>query len=149
MVKIESWKYTISKFLFKDVINVYEENTFNLNETIHGAYYKNVNILDNNTEVLRYIFGKGYMFWSPRNLLAVHELDGITFKLNPNASYSLAVHDPKYFILTGRPLVFPGIFRRYLPDVSTLSTTWRNYIRRPNKQTWAQISAWALSVSAR
>ena len=118
MVKIESWKYTISKFLFKDVINVYEENTFNLNETIHGAYYKNVNILDNNTEVLRYIFGKGYMFRSPRNLLAVHELDGITFKLKPNASYSLAVHDPKYFILTGRPLVFPGIFRRYLPDVS-------------------------------
>ena len=69
------------------------------------------------------IFGKGYMFRSPRNLLAVHELDGITFKLKPNASYSLAVHDPKYFILTGRPLVFPGIFRHYLPDVSTLSTT--------------------------
>ena len=58
------------------------------------------------------------MFQSPRNLLGVHGLDGITFTLNPNASFNLAVHDPNYFIMTARPLVFPGIFRRYLSAVS-------------------------------
>ena len=58
------------------------------------------------------------MFQSPRNLVGVQGLDGIIFQLNPNASYILAVHDPKYFIFTKRPLVFPGIFRHYLSDVS-------------------------------
>ena len=37
-------------YLSKEVIDTYEENTFNLNETVHGAYYNSINKLENNTK---------------------------------------------------------------------------------------------------
>ena len=48
------------------------------------------------------------------------------FTLYPNASYNLGVHDPRFFIMTGRPLVFPGISKRYLSAVSKILTFYHN-----------------------
>ena len=68
-------------------------------------------------KVSRYIFGKSFTFINPTNLKGINGLDGIYVLLNPNASFNLLVHDPKYFIMTGRQMVFPGIFRLYQSHV--------------------------------
>ena len=60
-----------------------------------------------------YTIGQIHTYNNPNLLEAVNVKDGKMFLLYPNATYLLWVHDPNYFILTGRPLVFPGIFRKY------------------------------------
>ena len=44
-------------------------------------------------------------------------MDGVVFSFNPNANYSLVVHDPKYFIMSARQQIFPGIYRLYQSEV--------------------------------
>ena len=64
-------------------------------------------------KVYNYSLGQVQTYRYPNLLKAVNWEDGTAFMLYPNASFYIWVHDPNYFILTGRPLVFPGIFKKY------------------------------------
>ena len=57
--------------------------------------------------------GQIQTFINPNPLEAISGKDGEVFLLNPNTSYQIWVHDPNYFILSGRPLIFPGIMKKY------------------------------------
>ena len=39
--------------------------------------------------------------------------DGFGFSLDPNMSYTVIVHDPKYYVFDSNPLVFPRMWLTY------------------------------------
>ena len=61
----------------------------------------------------KYCKGKTYTFQYPSPLLGSCSQDGTLFYVNPNKTYHVSVHDPKYYLMTVRELVFPRILRVY------------------------------------
>ena len=61
----------------------------------------------------KYYKGKTFTFQYPSLLLGSCSHDGTVFSVNPNATYHVSVHDPNYYLMTVRELVFPRILRVY------------------------------------
>ena len=53
--------------------------------------------------------GQCHTFQNPNILQADAVMDGQLFAINPNLTYRVIFHDPKYFLITENPTVFPGI----------------------------------------
>ena len=119
----------------QEVIDCIEERTFSINDTIITAFHDLTNI----TSVMNPIywtpnFGSPYLgmchtFIYPTKLKADMLADGVIFQLDPDLSYKVIIHDPKYFLMASNPLVFPRIWREYkAQDIN------------PNKFEWLYIS---------
>ena len=46
-------------------------------------------------------------------ILAKTPDDNIQFALNPNISYTIILHDPKFYALLGNPMLFPRIWKHF------------------------------------
>ena len=57
--------------------------------------------------------GKCHTYQYPNTLEADMVTDGLLFALNPNTSYRVFFHDPKYYLLVSNPMVYPRIWFEY------------------------------------
>ena len=57
--------------------------------------------------------GMCHTFQYPEPLQADMVKDGFGFTLDPELSYTVIVHDPKYYIMGSNPLVFPRMWLTY------------------------------------
>ena len=74
-----------------------------------------------------FLFSKGNKYYSygtiytTQNTVELYgdKLDGFVFCLDPEFSYFVRIHDPKYYLMSQRPLVFPEIFKQYEAKASS------------------------------
>lgn len=62
-------------------------------------------------KVIRWLSGCAIM--SMLQLNADMIVDGVVFMLDPELSYRVLFHDPRYFLMASNPLVFPRIWKEY------------------------------------
>ena len=110
---------THKNIIILEFLDCFENNTFPLNETIHEAFF-NVGLKRNmlNTSYWRKTPGNVFMgmchtFQFPDLLGADMVQDGFGFSVDPEKSFTVIVHDPKYYILGSNPLVFPRMWLTY------------------------------------
>ena len=87
---------------------LYDEDTFQLNETIIKGTRDNFQYI----KVNNHMYGKTYTYFKP-----LHRLEGgkkfTFFTINVNSTYNFIVHDPKFFLWSTRDSLFPGIKENY------------------------------------
>ena len=111
--------FTHNKSLHLEFLTCFENNTFALNETIHEAFLhvqEKRNMLNSSywTKTPGNVFmGMCHTFQYPEPLQADMVKDGFGFTLDPELSYTVIVHDPKYYIMGSNPLVFPRMWLTY------------------------------------
>ena len=107
---------------FKNISEVLEcirSRTFSLNDTIKTAFYDLTSLKSLKVEKFwRENFGSPYLgmchtFHATIKLKADMMKDGLIFQLDPELSYKIYIHDPKYYLMAANPLVYPRIFRDY------------------------------------
>ena len=102
-----------------EFLDCFENNTYALNETIHESFF-NVALKRNmlNTTYWRktpgiVFMGMCHTFQYPDLLEADMVKDGFGFSIDSEKSFTVIVHDPKYYILGSNPLVFPRMWLTY------------------------------------
>ena len=129
----------------------YDENTFKLNETIFNAFhhmYKQNDVLQNssnwNVNKGSVFMGQCHTFQYPDPLQADMVTDGLLFAINPNISYRVFFHDPKYYLLVSNPMVFPRIWFEYEVMIKYITFKTYKYLslqnKEPNTFVWYYIS---------
>ena len=119
----------------QEAIDCIEEKTYSLNDTIKSAFHDIMqpkSIM--NASHWSQNFGSPYLgmchtFIYPKKLKADMLADGLVFQLDPELSYKVILHDPKYLLMASNPLVFPRIWREY-----------KSRDLKPNKFEWLYIS---------
>ena len=103
-------KEVYSYFFFSiEINNCYEKNNFNLKETIYGPDDDKYDIKVNNNH-----FGNSFTYLDPlRKVIGTRTHNKIMIKIYSNSSYYITVHDPRYFLNTDSPLIFPIVYKMY------------------------------------
>ena len=102
-----------------EFLTCFEDNTYTLNETIREAFLHlklKQNILTNaywNKTPGTVFMGMCHTFQYPDPLQADMTKDGFMFTLDPEKSYTIILHDPKYYIIGENPMVFPRMWLTY------------------------------------
>ena len=102
---------------FLDFNDCFNRNTFNLQETIFHAYFGGKDdLLKNETNWIvnkaNIHMGQCNTFQNPV-LVKTEGDDNTKFALNPNISYDIILHDPKFYALLGNPMLFPRIWKHF------------------------------------
>ena len=108
--KVIDIKEVYSYFSFSiEISKCYEENNYKLKETIDGIDDNRYDIkVDNNH------FGNSFTYLNP-----LSEVNGtethrkIMIRIYSNSSYYITVHDPRYFLNTDSPLIFPIVYKMF------------------------------------
>ena len=101
----------------KKVQECIQEKTYGLKDTIKSAFHDATNpksIMSNIYWTPN--FGSPYLgmchtFLYGKGLKADMMKDGLLFQLDPNLSYKVIIHDPKFYLIASNPLVFPRIWK--------------------------------------
>ena len=103
----------------EEVNDCIKEKTFNLDDTIKTAFHgaTNPKLIKSQTH-WRPNFGSPHLgmchtFTYGTKLQADMVKDSLTFQLDPNLSYKVIIHDPKFFLMASNPLVFPRIWKEF------------------------------------
>ena len=62
-------------------------------------------------KVNNYVYGNTFTYSNP--LHSVNDGTRIWFKIHPNISFYVFVHNPKYVLIGTNPSLFPGFFQKY------------------------------------
>lgn len=132
----------------KEVQDCIRAKTFNFTDTIKNAYHDATDpkVLMSEEQWIPN-FGSPYLgmchtFLYETQLRADMMKDGIFFRLDPNLSYKVIIHDPRFFLMTSNPLVFPRIWKEYKKNSLKankfswlyISLTEHRLLNRPEKQ---------------
>ena len=119
----------------EEVMNCIQQKTFSINDTVISAFHdltNPVSVMNEKYWTRNFgcpFLGMCHTFIFPTKLKADMLEDGVIFQLNPELSYKVIIHDPKYYLMASNPLVFPRIWREYkAQDIE------------PNKFEWLYIS---------
>ena len=135
VVKNDMVRSNCEKETNKEVNDCIKERTFSINDTIKTAFHDITNLTSvMNPLYWKLNFGSPYLgmchtFIYTTKLKADMLSDGVVFQLDPDLSYKVIIHDPKYFLMASNPLVFPRIWREY-----------KAQDLEPNKFDWLYIS---------
>ena len=113
-----------------DINHCYDDNTYNLNETILDAFHDLIKWNDLLGNTSNWIVNKGNVYkgqchtFQYQNTLQANGItDGLAFAINPNLSYRygnwklskyihpyrVVFHDPKFFLPSENPMVIPRL----------------------------------------
>ena len=93
------------------MINWYESHRDKLNDTLVEFDEG----FDLHVKVKNYVFGRSYTYFNPDKKLSGQFSGGgkLLFKIHPNISLYIFIHDPNYFLGTYHPMIFPGLIKRF------------------------------------
>ena len=115
--------------LVEDFSTCFEDNSFDLNETIFDAFQDTINRKDisMNSSFWKVIkgsvlAGQCHTYLHPKLLGADQTKDGLDFALKPNEPYLIFIHDPKFYLFASNPMIFPSIWKEFKVSINQCLT---------------------------